>query len=72
VSFRRRLFGQFRAVARAGAGNVWASRDDIGFPGLRYGFGVGLVHPTRIGPVAADLGIRRGGGALFTFSIGYP
>jgi len=72
LSFRYRLFGQFRAVARAGAGNVWASRDDIGFPGLRYGFGVGLVHPTRIGPVAVDLGIRRTGDALFTFSIGYP
>ncbi len=72
LSFRYRLFGQFRAVARTGAGNVWASRDDIGFPGLRYGFGVGLVHPTRVGPVAVDLGIRRGGDALFTFSIGYP
>ncbi len=72
LSFRYRLFGQFRAVARAGAGNVWATRDQIGFPGLRYGFGVGLVHPTRIGPVAVDLGIRRSGDALFTFSIGYP
>ena len=72
MSFRYRLFGQFRAVARAGAGNGWVSRDAVGFPGLRYGFGVGLVHPTRIGPVAVDLGIRRAGDALFTFSIGYP
>ena len=72
LAYRHRVFRGFGAVARLGAGNVWASRDVIGFEALRYGFGAGLFHQTRVGPVAVDFGLRRGGGTLFTFSIGYP
>lgn len=72
LSVRRRLFRRVNGVARVGAGNVWATSGDISFAGLRYGFGLGAVQATRIGPVAMDLGVRRGGGVLFTISVGYP
>jgi NTE family protein len=72
LSIRRRLFHRLNGVVRVGAGDVWPTTRDIGFERLRYGFGLGVVQATRIGPVAIDLGIRRGGGVLFTLSVGYP
>jgi NTE family protein len=72
LSFRYRLINNLQGVARAGAGNVWESREDIGLQSLPYGFSLGLYYPTRVGPVAANFGMRRGGSTLLTFSIGYP
>lgn len=71
LACRVRIFGQLRAVARAGTGNVWETRRDVRLGGLESGFSLGLLHLTRIGPVAADLGVRRDGSTLFTVSIGY-
>jgi NTE family protein len=65
------LLAEYR-VNRAGMGNVWEDRADISFDSLPFGFGLGLYYPTRIGPVAANAGVRRNGDVLFTFSIGYP
>ena len=72
LSVRYRLVRNLHIVARAGAGNVWESREDVDFQSLPFGFSLGLYYPTRIGPVAASLGVRRGGATLVTFSIGFP
>jgi len=72
LTLRYRVIKNLRVLARAGMGNVWEDRADIGFDSLPFGFGLGLYYPTRIGPVAANAGIRRNGDVLFTFSIGYP
>ncbi|HEY7697273.1 MAG TPA: BamA/TamA family outer membrane protein, partial [Vicinamibacteria bacterium] len=72
VSVRYRVIKNLRAMARVGLGNVWDEREDISFDSLPFGFGLGLYYPTRIGPVAVNAGLRRGGDVLFTFSIGYP
>jgi NTE family protein len=70
LSARARLVGQLNALVRFGVGDVWATRREIQLSGLEHGFGIGLVHPTRIGPVAADLGFASGR-TLFTFAIGF-
>jgi outer membrane translocation and assembly module TamA len=72
VSVRYRLIKNLRVVARAGAGGVWESRSDISSRGLPYGVGLGLYYPTRVGPVTANLGVRREGDVLVTVAIGYP
>jgi outer membrane protein assembly factor BamA len=72
MSLRYRVIKRLQIVARAGAGNVWATRQDISLDSVEYGFGLGLYYPTRIGPVTANVGVRRGGGVLATFTIGYP
>ena len=72
VSFRYRLVGRLLAIARAGAGQVFEARRDLSLASLEAGIGLSLLHPSRIGPLAADLGVRRDGGVLLTFSIGYP
>jgi NTE family protein len=72
VSVRRRLLGLVHGVARAGAGDVWATRDEMGLEGLRYGFSLGLLYPTRLGPAALDVGVRKSGDVLLTVSVGYP
>ncbi len=72
VALRYRLIKNLRVVGRAGLGGVWEAREDIAFDSLPFGFGLSLYYPTRIGPVAANVGIRRGGDVLFTLSIGYP
>jgi hypothetical protein len=51
---------------------VWEEREDISADALPFGFGLGLYYPTRIGPVALNAGVRRGGDLLLTLSIGYP
>ena len=71
LSLRYRLFGQLRLVARGGAGNVFARTEDITLDGLRWGVGVGLYHPSPIGPVSFELGVRDGGGTLLTLAIGW-
>jgi NTE family protein len=72
VSFRYRVIGQLRLLARVGAGNVWDERSLITLDSLKVGAGLALVQPTRVGPVSLDFGIREGGQALLTLSVGNP
>jgi NTE family protein len=71
VSLRYRLFGELSALARAGAGNVFERRSEIGFDDLRWGVGVGVVYRSRVGPLALELGWRNGGESLFSASLGW-
>jgi NTE family protein len=72
LAFRRQLWSGLEGVLRVGVGNVWEDRTDISSEGLRYGASIGLYRPSRIGPLAFDFGLRRGGGTLFSVSIGFP
>jgi NTE family protein len=71
VSLRYRVTGQLRLLARVGAGNVFARRADVTTGDLRWGVGVGLYHPSPIGPVSIEVGVREGGGALTALSVGW-
>jgi outer membrane protein assembly factor BamA len=61
LTLRVRLLGRLHAFARGGAGNVFASGDEIGLDGLRWGAVLGTMLPSRIGPVSLELGVREGG-----------
>jgi outer membrane protein assembly factor BamA len=71
VSLRYRVVHQLRVLARFGAGNVYERRNDIRFDDLRWGVGVGLMYPSKIGPLAVELGWRDGGASLLTASFGW-
>jgi outer membrane protein assembly factor BamA len=71
VSLRYRLAGQLRVLVRGGAGNVFARTGDITMDGLRWGVGFGLYHPSPIGPVSIEVGVRDGGSTLGTVSVGW-
>jgi outer membrane protein assembly factor BamA len=71
VSLRYRLFGQLRVIARTGAGNAFATAGDVTLDGLRWGVGAGFYHPSPIGPVALELGVRHGGGSVVSLAIGW-
>jgi outer membrane protein assembly factor BamA len=71
VSLRYRVAGQLRLVARAGAGNVFARAGDVTLEGLRWGVGVGLYHPSPLGPVSVELGVRDDGRTLATLAVGW-
>jgi NTE family protein len=71
LSLRFRLAGQLRLLVRGGAGNVFARTGDITLDGLRWGVGVGVYHPSPIGPVSVELGVRDGGSTLATLSVGW-
>jgi NTE family protein len=71
MSLRYRIAGQLRLVARGGAGNVFATTNDITLDGLRYGFGIGVYHPSPIGPVSFDFAVRDDGGTLMSLSVGW-
>jgi NTE family protein len=70
-SLRFRVFGQLQALARVGAGNVFPSRDRLGFDELRWGVGVGLMYPSGVGPLAVELGWRDGGDSVVSVSLGW-
>ena len=70
-SLRYRLFGPLRLVVRAGAGNAFETREDMTLDGLRWGVGAGAMLPTRVGPLAVEVGVREGGDTLVTASIGW-
>jgi outer membrane translocation and assembly module TamA len=57
-----RLSPQWRIVARLGAGQAWASREQVKIQDLRVGGSLGVARNTRVGPIAVDLGV--GGGTL--------
>jgi outer membrane protein assembly factor BamA len=71
LSLRYRVAGQLRIVARAGAGNVFARTTDISLQGLRWGVGMALYHPSPIGPVSLELGVRDDGRTLATLAAGW-
>ncbi|HQZ17134.1 MAG TPA: BamA/TamA family outer membrane protein, partial [Vicinamibacteria bacterium] len=71
LSLRYRIAGQLRLVARGGAGNVFATTNDITLKSLRWGAGLGVYHPSPIGPVSLELGWRDDGGALMSLSVGW-
>jgi NTE family protein len=71
LSLRYRLAGQLRLLVRGGGGNVFARTGDITLAGLRWGVCVGLYHPSPIGPVSLEIGVRDGGGTLTTLSVGW-
>jgi NTE family protein len=71
LSLRYRPFGQLHVVARGGAGNVFARTGDITLNGLRWGAALGAYHPSPIGPVSFEVGVRDGGATLATLSVGW-
>lgn len=71
VSLRYRVVGQLRLVARAGAGNVFDHAADVTLAALRWGVGVGVYHPSPIGPASLELAVRDGGKTLLTLSVGW-
>ena len=71
VSLRFKVFGQLRVLVRGGAGNVFPTTDDITLDGLRWGVGVGVYHPSPIGAVSLELGVRDDGGTLASLSVGW-
>lgn len=71
LSLRYRLVGALRLLVRAGAGNVFETRKDIDLAGLRWGVGAGAMVPTRVGPMALEIGVRDGGETLVTASLGW-
>lgn len=70
-SLRYRVAGQLRVVARGGAGNVFATTNDITLKSLRWGVGLGVYHPSPIGPVSLELGLRDDGGTLMSLTVGW-
>jgi NTE family protein len=71
ASLRYRLVGQLRLVARGGAGNVFDHPKDMTLSGLRWGVGLGVYHPSPVGPVSVELGVHDGGSSLLTLAIGW-
>ncbi len=71
ASLRYKVVSQLRAVVRAGAGNVYSTRDAISFHDLRWGVGVGLMYPSPVGPLALEIGWRDGGGSKASLSLGW-
>ena len=51
--------------------NVYDSRSDITLDDLRWGVGVGLVHQSRVGPMAFEVGWRDSGASLLSASLGW-
>jgi NTE family protein len=72
VSLRYRVAGQLQFVLRGGAGNVFAKASDVTLEGLRWGVGLGVYHPSPIGPVSLEFGLRDGGGGRMSLSVGWP
>ncbi len=71
VSLRYPVLGPLRLLARGGAGNVFADPEDIGFQGLRWGVGIGVFYPSRIGPVSLEIGVRDDGKSLWSLVVGW-
>ncbi len=72
TSLRMKVLGQLRVLVRAGAGNAFATTDDVTLDGLRWGLSTGACHPSPIGPISLEFAVRNGGDTLTTLSIGWP
>jgi NTE family protein len=71
ASTRVRLGGSLRLVLRAGAGQAWETRREVGLDSLRWGVGAGAVYLTRLGPLAVEAGVKDDGATLVTLAVGY-
>jgi NTE family protein len=72
VSLRYPVLGPLQVVARGGAGNVLEDTQDIGLQDVRWGAGLGLYYPSRIGPISLELGVRDDGRSLVSLVVGWP
>jgi outer membrane translocation and assembly module TamA len=71
ASLRYKVVSELRVLVRAGAGNVFSTRDTIRLHDLRWGVGVGLMYPSRVGPLALEIGWRDGGDSKVSLSLGW-
>jgi NTE family protein len=67
---RRKVAGQLAVLARVGAGGAWARRRDVRLGALTLGAGLGLEHPTPLGPLALEYARHTGGRGSLYFSLG--
>jgi outer membrane translocation and assembly module TamA len=67
---RRKVAGQLAVIARVGAGGAWALRRDVRLGALTLGAGLGLEHPTPLGPLALEYARHTGGRGSLYFSLG--
>ena len=51
---------------------MFATTSDITLDGLRFGVGLGVYHPSPIGPISLEIGLKDDGGALMSLSVGWP
>ena len=77
LEYRRRIQGEFFAVAFVDAGNVWASYSDVNFGDIRWGVGLGLQYRTPAGPLRAEYGwkldrLEGESSGQFFISFGVP
>lgn len=68
---RYRVLGGLEVLGRVGAGNVFDDRDSISLSDLRWGVGTGLYYPSRVGPIAFEVGFRDGGDGLVSLTVGW-
>jgi NTE family protein len=71
LMLRYRVLGSLEVLARGGAGNVFDTRDAISLSDLRWGAGVGLYYPSRVGPVSFEIGFRDGGSSVLALGVGW-
>jgi NTE family protein len=71
TSLRYRILGSVYVLARAGAGNVFSSRRQVGVSGLRWGAGAGMYYPSRVGPISLEIGVRDGGSSVVSLAVGW-
>ena len=71
VSLRYPVLGQLQLVARGGAGDVFEDPEDIGLDELRWGVGIGVYYPSRVGPISLELGVRDDGRSLVSLVVGW-
>jgi hypothetical protein len=71
LSFFVRALGPLRLFARFGGGDVFPTRNAIALRDLRWGVAAGALYPSPLGPVAVELGVPDGGGALLTLAVGW-
>ncbi len=67
---RTRVVGRLALIGRAGAGGVWTRRRDVGLGDLTVGAGVGLEHPTPLGPLSLEYARHGDGRGSLYFAVG--
>jgi len=71
LSLRYPLLGSLSLVARGGAGNAFLDPEPIAIGDLRWGAGIGVVYPSRIGPISLEFGLRDDGKTLLSLGVGW-
>jgi NTE family protein len=70
LSDRIALVGRLRLVLRAGLSGTWDERSAISLDSAEAGFGVGLHHPTPLGPLELEWGHAQGRSQVYV-SLGW-